>query len=390
MIRILPGRIRLAVTAVLAVPAALVLALGVSAFTGQSANKEGGITSQSRALVRQAIASTGLISVRNSSDSSSQGPRPRGSAVIVRSDGVVVTNNHVITNTKTNRSYDEIFLSLSGDSETASSLTRYRLRPLLINKEYDLALLRVDLDAAGNPIPKSLTFPSIEMGDSRKIRLLEDLFIIGFPEKGGSTITVNRGVVEGKDILANWIKTDARVIHGNSGGAAVNSEGRLIGIPTKVVADEQPVDRDGDGFPDDTRRYGAVGFLRPSHLVAEMIAQLNNSNSENQPAPSAPRMAESSTLITVRGIVKSAVSGKPVAGALVGLLPLGESNVTESTLLTWGSTNAEGAFKLNRPVPPGRYTLKAKALANQAYTSDVEIGPGAAVLIIEMRGSSDR
>ncbi len=390
MIRSLLSSVRLAVAAVIAVSVAAVYLLDVSAFQRQSANKGGGISPEVRAQVRQAMASTGLISVRNSSDSSSQAPRARGSAVVIRSDGVVVTNQHVITNTRTNRSYDEIFLSLAGDGDTASSSARYRLKALLINKEYDLALLRVESNAAGNPVPKSFTFPSIEMGDSRKIRVLEDLFIIGFPEKGGSTITVNPGVVEGKDILANWIKTDARVIHGNSGGAAVNSEGRLIGIPTKVVADEQPIDRDGDGFPDDSRRYGAVGFLRPSHLVAEMIAQLNDGDSANPPAPSSPRMAESSTLIAVRGIVKSAASGKPVAGALVGLLPLGESSVSESTLLTWGSTNAEGAFKLNKPVPPGRYTLKAKALAKQPYSSDVEIGPGASALIIQMRGSSDR
>lgn len=389
MIRILPSKVRLALAALLAVPAVAVCALLVSAHTLQSANREASVSAESRALVRQAVVSTGLISVRASSDSSSQGPRPKGSAVVVRSDGVLVTNYHVITNPRTSRAYDEIFLSLSSDGDTASSLARYRLRPLLINKEYDLALLRVDSDAAGNPIPKSLIFPSIEMGDSRKIRLLEDLFIIGFPEKGGSTITVNRGVVEGKDILANWIKTDARIIHGNSGGAAVNSEGRLIGIPTKVVADEQPVDRDGDGFPDDSKRYGAVGFLRPSRLVAEMIEQLNDSKSENQPVPSTARMAASSTLITVRGIVKSAAGGKPLTGALVGLLPLGESKITESTLLTWGTTNAEGVFKLNRPVPPGRYTLKAKALANQPYSTDVEIGPGGALLIIEMVGSSN-
>jgi len=388
VIRILPIKVRLAAAAVLAVTAVAACALLVSAHTLQSANKEASISPESRALVRQAIASTGLISVRNSSDSSTQAPRARGSAVVVRSDGVLVTNYHVITNPRTSRAYDEIFLNVSSDGDTASSSVRYRLRTLLINKEYDLALLRVDSDAAGNPIAKSSTFPSIEMGDSRKIRLLEDLFIVGFPEKGGSTITVNRGVVEGRDILANWIKTDARVIHGNSGGAAVNSEGRLIGIPTKVVADEQPVDRDGDGFPDDTKRYGAVGFLRPSHLVAEMIAQLSDGNSENQQAPSAPRMAESSTWITVRGMVKSAASGKPVAGALIGLLPLGESNITESTLLTWGSTNSEGVFKLIRPVPPGRYTLKAKAFANRPYSSDVEIGPGAALLIIELLGSS--
>ena len=374
-------------TAGLAIPAVAVCVFAAVTLAAQSANREG-VSPEARAQVRQAIASIGLVSVRNSNDPN-LAPRPRGSAVVVRSDGVLVTNYHVINNPRTSRAYDEIFLNLMGGGDTASSSAHYRLKPLLINKEYDLALLRVESDAAGSPVPKSFTFPTIEMGDSQKIKVLEDLFIIGFPEKGGATITVNRGVVEGRDILANWIKTDARVIHGNSGGAAVNSEGRLIGIPTKVVADEQPVDRDGDGFPDDSRRYGAVGFLRPSHLVAEMISQLNDGNSANQPASSAPIMAEASTLITVRGIVKSA-GGKPVAGALVGLLQLGESNVTENTLLTWGSTNAEGAFKLNKRVPPGRYTLKVKALANQPYSSDVEIGPGASALVIQMRGSSDR
>jgi S1-C subfamily serine protease len=300
----------------------------------------------------------------------------------------LVTNYHVITNPKTSRSYDEIFLNLTSDGDTVSP-ERFRLKPLLLRKEYDLALLSVASDAAGNPMPKSFTFPSIEMGDSRKIRVLEDLFIIGFPEKGGSTITVNAGVVEGRDILANWIKTDARVIHGNSGGAAVNSEGRLIGIPTKVVADEQPVDRDGDGFPDDSRRYGAVGFLRPSQLVIEMIAQLNDGDVANMPAANAPKQVEAASLVTVRGVVRSS-RGRPVAGALVGLLQLGESSVTESTLLTWGSTNADGAFKLNKQVPPGRYILKAKALANQPYSAEVEIGPGASALLIEMRASAVR
>lgn len=364
-----------------ALPAVAVCAFVSIALAAQSANK-GGISLEARAQVRQAIASIGLITARNTNDAN-PAPQPRGSSVVVRSDGVLVTNYHVISSSRTGRAYDEIFLNLSSDGDTDLSPTRYRLKLVLISKEFDLALLRVVSDA-GTPLPDPINLPSLALGDSRKIKVLEDLFIIGFPEKGGSTITVNRGVVEGKDMLANWIKTDARVIHGNSGGAAVSSEGRLIGIPTKVVADEQPVDRNGDGFPDDSRRYGAVGFLRPAHLVAEMMAQLGEAVSTNAAAPPAPMLVQPSTFITVRGVVRS-TGGKPVAGALVGLLPLGEKNVTESTLLTWGSTNSEGAFKLNKPVPPGRYTLRAKALANQPYSSEVEIGPDSSALIVEMR-----
>lgn len=378
-------KLKLATAAILAVSA--ICGLGVS--SPQSAKKEPGLSPETRALVSQAIATTGLILVRNSTDASGQAPRPRGSAVVVRRDGIVATNYHVITSDRTGRLYDEIVFSLSRD-DAISSPTRYRLKPVLINKEYDLALLRIESGAAGNAIRSSFVFPAIEIGDSRKIKLLEDLFIIGFPDKGGSTVTVNRGVVEGRDILGNWIKTDARVIHGNSGGAAVNSEGKLIGIPTKVVADEQPIDKDGDGFPDDYRRYGAVGFLRPAHLVGEMLGQLDRKSSERQLTVSAPAGAEVFQLITVRGVVKSAVDGKRIAGALVGLLPIGEPSVTESTLLTWGSTNGEGEFELNRPVPPGKYTLKAKALAKQPYTRDIEIAASSPVLVVEMNPTSDR
>jgi S1-C subfamily serine protease len=387
VIRVLKHWIRSAPTARGALSGAALCACVAVVSAGQSANR-GGISQEVRSQVRQAIASIGLLSVRNTSDAS-PAPRPRGSSVIVRSDGVLVTNHHVITNTRTGRPYDEIFLTLSSDGEMSPSSARYRLKLLLINKDFDLALLRVVADAAGMPIPKSFTFPTIAIGDSRRIRVLEDLFIIGFPEGGGSTVTVNRGVVEGRDILANWIKTDARVIRGNSGGAAVSGEGQLIGIPTKVVADEQPVDRDGDGFPDDSRKYGAVGFLRPSHLVKEMLAQIGDEDAAGAPAPAPPKQVELPALVTVRGIVRSS-GGKPVAGALVGLVPLGEGTVTESTLLTWGSTNAEGAFKLNKPVPPGRYTLKAKAIANEPYSSDVEIGPSASSLMVEMRSLTVR
>lgn len=371
--------------AVVTVTTAALVLLAASSGAAQSSNRGTGIPQEVRVLVRRAMASTGLISVRNSTDPATLSARPRGSGVVLRGNGVIITNQHVITNTKTNRSYDEIFLNLSSDGDSAATSARYRLKPVLINKEYDLALLRVESDAAGSPLPKSFTFPSVEIGDSRKLKVLEDLFIIGFPEQGGLTATVNRGVVEGKDLLANWIKTDARVIRGNSGGAAVNSEGKLVGIPTKVLSDEQGIDKDGDGFPDNYRRYGAVGFLRPSELVAEMLEQLDNQKAVG-PAPSAaPKMMGSSTLISVRGLVKSAAGGRPIAGALVGLLPLGETSITESNLLTWASTNADGEFKLNRSVPPGRYTIKAKALAKQPYTLDIEVAQDNPVLVIEMR-----
>src|SRR5216117_354381 len=133
--RLLQNRARPAVAAVIAVTAATMCLRVMSAFGSQTTSRGNVISPEVRANVRQAMASTGLISVRNASDSPTQAPRPRGSGVVLRSDGVVVTNQHVITSAQTNRPYDEIFFSLPGDGDSASLSARYRLKPVLINKE---------------------------------------------------------------------------------------------------------------------------------------------------------------------------------------------------------------------------------------------------------------
>jgi S1-C subfamily serine protease len=336
-----------------------------------------------RERVRRAVEAVGLIFVRNTTDGPA--PRPRGSGVIVRGDGILVTNFHVISDTASKQVFDELYLAL-GDEAAAGGKPQYRLEPLVLNRPYDLALLRIRAAGAARAQP----FPALEVGDSQGVRLLDDLVIIGYPEKGGASVTLSTGVVEGRDRLGDWIKTDARVIHGNSGGAAVSRDGRLIGIPTKVEADDQPIDKDGDGFPDARRTYGAVGFLRPAHLVAAMLAQVDAAGAQRAaPAirmPAAPTQAP----VTVRGVVRSLATGKPVAGALVGLLPLGSERVTEENLLAWGSANADGLFELNRQVPPGRYTLKAKALGHAAYSSDVEVKAGLGNLLIELREAAPK
>lgn len=367
-----------AISVAISMAAAALFASPVRLLNKQTNRKGLRVSPDSRSRVRKAIESVGLISVRNSGDNSNA--RPRGSGVIVRSDGIIVTNYHVITDGRTKAPFDEIFFAPSGDGAAQSKPSR--LKTVSVNREYDLALMRIEPD---NPTSRQRLFPAVEIGDSKAMQLLDEIVIIGFPEKGGSTVTISEGVIEGKDILGNWIKTDARVIHGNSGGAAVNAEGKLIGIPTKVEADDQDIDRDGDGFPDAKRRYGAVGFLRPAHLVATMIAELSNKDTVFRSGTGSQASG-----VLIKGIVRSSNNGKPVAGALVGLVPSGTVEVTESNLLTWGTASADGVYRLNKPVPPGRYTLKAKALGHVAYSRDVDVKQTGGEFVIEMIASPVR
>ncbi len=354
---------------------ALILAL-VLFSAAQTRKRDVTLSQQSRANIRQAVAAVGLILVRGLDDAS---PRPRGSGVIVKSDGVVVTNHHVIAEGKADRLFKEIFFALSEDGMAATSESkRYRLRPVMLNREHDLALLRIVNEG------ESIVFPAIEIGDSQSIKLLDDLTIIGFPEKGGTTVTISRGEVQGKDILGNWIKTDARVIHGNSGGAAVSNSGKLIGIPTKVIADSQPIDKNGDGFPDDYKVYGAVGFLRPAHLVAAMLSQMDRGSAVAVSPQAPPRMMPSVETVTVEGTVKAAAGARPVAGALVGLLQSGAESVTTNNLLAWGNTDPDGRFTLNKQIPPGKYTLRVKALGYKTHSRDIEINQKNPQIVIEL------
>lgn len=352
-------------------------------FSEQKNRKSKGLSPDARSHIRQAMSAVGLILVRNDADPAEKGPRPRGSAVVVRQDGVIATNFHVIARDRSPELYDEIYLSLPVDGVVTPSASRlHRLKAVLVNKELDLAMLKLAEDNS------TTSLPTIEMGDSRAVRELDDLVIIGYPEKGGFSVTVSPGTVEGKDILENWIKTDARLIHGNSGGAAVNSEGKLIGIPTKVVVDKQPTDKDGDGFPDGFYTLGAVGFLRPSQIIAAMLSQVSDIESkEHKGLVADPRTAAILPQLTVSGIVKSASDGKPIAGAAVGLTPLGTQEASAKNILTWGYTNADGQFRLNKLVPPGRYTLQAKTFGYEIVRRDIELNKETNQLRIELRRS---
>jgi S1-C subfamily serine protease len=350
---------------------------------GQAADRGKSLSAESLTSIRRAISAVGLILVRNSGDLTDHGPRPRGSAVVVREDGVIATNFHVIARDKSAQLYDEIYFALPVDgSIVASPPHLHRLRVVSINKRLDLALLKVTDEAAR---PRA-AMPAIAIADSRLVRELDELVIIGYPQKGGSTVTVNRGTVEGRDILENWIKTDARLIHGNSGGAAVDSRGRLIGIPTRVVVDRQPTDKDGDGFPDGFYTLGAVGFLRPSHIISAMLAEVESAGAASQSDPLADSTAAVPPL-TVTGVVRSAHDGKPIAGAAVGLVPQGTLEVSARNILTWGYTDPEGRFQLNKPVPPGQYTLRAKTFGYEIFNRDVELDRKTAQILIELRRS---
>jgi Do/DeqQ family serine protease len=164
-----------------------------------------------------------------------------GSGVLVKADGLIVTNAHVV------RGADEIRVVLSDRREFDAKLVTQ-------DDRYDLALLRID--GAGEK------FPFLELRDSDSIEVGDIVLAIGNPF--GLSQTVTHGIVSavarstgGVNDSSFFVQTDAAINPGNSGGALVSLDGRLIGINTAIYSQ--------------TGGSVGIGFATPSNIVARII-----------------------------------------------------------------------------------------------------------------------
>ena len=184
-------------------------------------------------------------------------PQGVGSGVIVRANGYIITNNHVISNQQGGVA-DEILVRLSNGKE-------YKAKVVGRDPKTDVAVLKVN--ATG--------LPTAKIADSKQTRVGDIVFAIGNPMGVGLTVTTgiisakNRNIgIYGLDGYENFIQTDASINPGNSGGALVDIKGRLIGINSAIVS--------GSGG------NVGIGFAIPSNLAVDVSSQLVKTGKVNR------------------------------------------------------------------------------------------------------------
>lgn len=334
--------------------------------------------------VKDVLASIGQVLAGEDDGTGNAQIRLEGSGVVVSPEGIVVTNCHVVSDG--GRFYPAIFFNLLDPAKPYAPPDRsrlYRTEVILKDVGLDLVLLRIIADGDGNPLPSSQTFKAVELADSRVLSFLDEIYMVGFPKAGGSTVTITRGQVSGKEELEDWIKTDAQVTHGNSGGAAVDKSGRLVGVPTKVRPDLQPVDTDNDGFPDGTVNFGSVGLVRPVELVAKMLTTLREGKTD------VARDALADERLEVKGLVVTQ-TGESIAEALVGLLKPGSKEATVANLLTWARADPNGIFSFPTRVPAGEYVVRARANGYEVHLENFRLQSDNTNLLIHLSGTPQR
>lgn len=212
-----------------------------------------------------------------------------GSGTVVHPSGIILTNCHVAHPRAMGMQAPKaqnLAIGVTERSDEAPALT-YIAEVVAISPELDLAVIKIVSDMRGRAVEVNL--PHVPLGDSDSLDLADNMAIFGYPGIGGDTITFTSGSVAGFTKQTGisskraWIKTDATIAGGNSGGTAINHDGELVGIPTQAAAGEgiTPVDarpvfdtnRDGRVDRRDTPMAvgGFINGLRPVNLAKPLL-----------------------------------------------------------------------------------------------------------------------
>ncbi len=198
-------------------------------------------------------------------DRSRKVPQPvgKGSGIVIRADGYILTNYHVI------RGHDALEVQLNGGQVFDSARDPKAVEVIGTDEATDLAVIRV-----GNGEAKNL--PTLAFADSDRIKVGQWAIAVGAPFSLDYSVTVGHVSQKGRHAMGvttfeNYIQTDADINPGNSGGPLLNIRGEVIGVNEFIASSGPSLGSIGLGFAiasnlakqvaDDLIEHGEV--LRP-------------------------------------------------------------------------------------------------------------------------------
>ena len=222
-----------------------------------------------------------------------------GSGVIIRQDGYILTNNHVV------ESADRVLVGIGVQNKVA--------RVVGVDTSTDIAVLKID----------GTGYPAIELGSSKTLTVGQFVLAVGSPF--GLEKTVTSGIISAlqrseqvqqsaNDLTTytNLIQTDAAINPGNSGGALVDEQGRLVGLNTLISSPSGGVG---------AAQSAGIGFAIPVDFAMSIADQLISTGKASHPYLGVSTQTIDESLATQYGL--------PVqSGALVAFVqPKGPSQV---------------------------------------------------------------
>lgn len=177
-----------------------------------------------------------------------------GSGIIISEDGYILTNNHIVA-TSSSESYYEVSEATKVTVTLFNDETEYEAKIVGKDEQTDLAVVKIEKTGLSKA----------EFADSDSTKVGEFAMAVGNPLGMQSSVTcgiisaVNREVTDSEGKKFTLIQTDASINSGNSGGALVNSEGKVVGINTLKLS--------GTGIE-------GMGFAIPINSTKDITSQL--------------------------------------------------------------------------------------------------------------------
>lgn len=320
-----------------------------------------------------------------------------GSGTIIDAkQGLILTNAHVATPAAPGLAVQygdaeaddprEVVISVSPGLDKATE-QRFLATPVVSDGYLDLAVLKITKKLSGDLIePDDLKgLKELAIGSSASVKTGDQLREIGYPGVAESqSVTITQGIISGQvsdeRLKTNraWFNIDALQAHGNSGGTAVDRQGRLIGIPTQGHQNKA-----GD----------KISRIRPVDLGKDLIAAARSGKTYKSPYLTPMSGKESVTDVTIvkagRAFEFACTSAKvDSVGLAFGVqftysdLPADHQDaaVTLHRLSTAGAVVEEiASTETNYPV-----TWKTKGCATATLAMDERLGPGTYLIEVRM------
>jgi S1-C subfamily serine protease len=233
-------------------------------------------------------------------------PIYHGSGTLITATGLILTNCHVADpiamGFPKELKPDGLVIDLVS-TEDKPPVSTYLAEVVTEDPVLDLATIQIVSNLDGSKVsPSKLNLPHVPVGDSDQVQLGANIFVFGYPGIGGDTITYVTGVVSGFDAEdpvgdRAWIKTNATIAGGNSGGMAANANGEIIGVPSQVGSGGNQTitdcritqDTNGDGVIDDKDACqptgGFINAIRPVSWAKALIQTAQSGQAYTSPYP---------------------------------------------------------------------------------------------------------
>lgn len=282
--------------------------------------------------------------------------------------------------------------------ETGKNFELYAAEVVSLGEAFDGAMLKIVSQRDGKPVKR--LFKALPIGNSDKVELGEDLVILGYPsqyEKSDfsldlrDTLTMTYGKHSGWDYVFDdiygFIKTNASVHEGNSGGPVFGDAETVIGIATAMGLRTHIGLVEGingmyylvEPYKHILGELATRGLTSPSHELRyaavsgkpRVLPDLSNLKKIDDPIPFASLNHHS---VALKGIVIGTDTKKTVPDVKIEVWSLDKQN-KKIALVSTAKTNAEGKFVLSQSIPLKRkYSLVFKANGYKVLDQELELG----------------